>query len=73
MFERVVAGLAITRAQADAAQIARHLLAIAQAAPEGARLKPLNERRLYQLRGFAWARDAKRRAGAFAVLKTRVG
>jgi hypothetical protein len=68
MFERVIAGLAISRGQADAAQIARHILAIAQAAPEGARLKPLNERRLYQLRGFAWARDAKRRAEAFAVL-----
>jgi hypothetical protein len=69
MFERVIAGLAIRRAQADAAQIARHILAIAQAAPEGARPKPLNERRLYQLRGFAWARDANRRAGAFAVLQ----
>jgi hypothetical protein len=69
MFERVIAGLAIPRAQADGAQIARHILAIAQAAPEGARLKPLNKRRLYQLRGFAWARDANRRAAAFAVLQ----
>ena len=69
MFERVIAGLAITRAQADAAQIARHLLAIAQAAPPHSRLKPLNERNLYQTRGFSWARDERRRAEAFAVLR----
>jgi len=68
MFERVIAGLAITRAQADAAQIARHVLAIAKAAPLGARLKPLNERQLYQHRGFTWARDPKGRAEAFSVL-----
>jgi hypothetical protein len=68
MFERVIAGLAVPRAQADAGQIARHVLAIAQAAPPHARLKPLNKRSLYQQRGFAWARDAKRRADAFAVL-----
>ena len=68
MFERVTAGLAITQAQADAAQIARHLLAIAKAAPLGARLKPLNERQLYQHRGFTWARDPRRRADAFAAL-----
>jgi Protein of unknown function (DUF3987) len=68
MFERVTAGLAITQAQADAAQIARHLLTIAKAAPLRARLKPLNERQLYQHRGFTWARDPKRRAEAFAVL-----
>jgi hypothetical protein len=41
MFERVMAGLAITRAQADAAQIARHFVAIAQAAPSRAQLKPV--------------------------------
>ena len=69
MFEQVIAGLAITRAQADAAQIARHVLTIISAAPPRARLKPLNERSLYQRRGFAWARDAKRRAGAFRLLQ----
>jgi hypothetical protein len=69
MFERVVAGLAISRAQADAAQIARHVQAIAGTAPRYARLKPLNERSLYQRRGFAWARDRKRRGDAFAVLQ----
>ncbi len=69
MFERVIAGLAISHAQADAAQIARHVLAIIRAAPLRARLKPLNERSLYQRRGFAWARDAKRRADAFRVLQ----
>ena len=62
MFERVIGGLAIGRAEADAAKIARHVLAIAQAAPPRARLKPLNERSLYQTRGIAWARDAKSRA-----------
>jgi hypothetical protein len=69
MFERVIAGLAITRAQADASQVARHVLEIARRAPPCARLKPLNERTLYQRHGFAWARDAKRRAEAFAVLQ----
>ena len=69
MFERVVAGLAITRAQADAAQIARHVLATAEAAPPHAPLKPLNERALYQTRGFTWARDEKRRTEAFALLR----
>jgi hypothetical protein len=68
MFERVIAGLAITRAQADAAQIARHVLTIAQAAPSRALLEPLNERSLYQRAGFSWARDAERRAEAFTVL-----
>jgi hypothetical protein len=68
MFERVIAGLAIRQAQADAAQIARHLLAIARSAPPHARLKPLNERTLYQTTGFSWARDAERRSQAFAVL-----
>jgi hypothetical protein len=68
MFERVIAGLAVTRAQADAAQIARHMLAIAQAAPPRAQLKPLNERSLYQRAGFSWARDPQRRAEAFTVL-----
>jgi hypothetical protein len=68
MFERVMAGLAITRAQADAAQIARHMLAIAQAAPPRAQLKPLNERSLYQRAGFSWARNAQRRAEAFTTL-----
>ena len=69
MFECVIAGLAISQAQADAAQIARHLLAIAQAAPPHARLKPLNERTLYQAAGFSWARDAERRSQAFAALQ----
>jgi hypothetical protein len=68
MFERVIAGLAVTEAQADAAQIARHVLRIIKATPSHVRLKPLNERRLYQQRGFAWARDPKRRADAIAVL-----
>jgi hypothetical protein len=68
MFERVIAGLAVTRAQADAAQIARYVLAVVQAAPPRARLKLLNERSLYQRASFSWARDPQRRAEAFAVL-----
>lgn len=69
MLERVIGGLAIGRAEADAARIARHVLTIAKSAPPHARLKPLNERELYQKRGFTWARDEKRRAEAFAVLR----
>jgi Protein of unknown function (DUF3987) len=68
MLERVVGGLAISRADIDAAQIARHVLAIARAAPQQARLKRLNERSLYQRRGFTWARDKKRRGEALTVL-----
>ena len=70
MFERVIAGLAVTRAQADAAQIARHIWASVQAAPQrNMCLRPLNERTLYQTRGFSWARDSKRRTEAFAVMR----
>jgi hypothetical protein len=69
MLERVIGGLAVTRAVADAAQVARYVQAIARTAPLNARLKPLNERSLYQMRGFAWARDRKRRSEAFAVLQ----
>jgi hypothetical protein len=64
MFERMITGLAIGRAEADAAQIARHVLANARASPPYA----LNERSLYQRAGFSWARDAERRADALAVL-----
>ena len=70
MLERVIAGLAISQAETDAAQIARYLLPIAKGAPPHARLKPLNERKLYQRRGFTWARNAKRREEAFAVLRS---
>lgn len=69
MLERVTGELAVGRAEADAAQIARHMLMIARGAPPYARLKPLNERTLYQTRGFTWARDRKRRAEAFIVLQ----
>jgi hypothetical protein len=69
MLERVIGGLAITRAMADAAEIARYLLAVAKTAPPHARLRLLNERSLYQMRGFAWARDAKRRTEAFVILR----
>jgi hypothetical protein len=69
MLERVTGGLAVGRAEADVARVARHLLAIAQGAPPRSRLKPLNERTLYQTRGFPWARDSKRRAEAFTVLQ----
>jgi hypothetical protein len=69
MLERMIGGLAVGRAEADAAQIARHVLAISQGAPQHASLEPLNERELYQQCGFAWVRDSERRAAAFAVLQ----
>jgi Protein of unknown function (DUF3987) len=69
MLDRVIAGLAIGPAEADAAQIARHVLSVAKSAPPLARLKPLNERALYQMRGFTWARGKKRRTDAFLVLQ----
>jgi hypothetical protein len=60
MLDRVTAGLAIGRAEADAAVIARYLLARRPAC--------LNERQLYQAPGFAWARNLERRRAALAVL-----
>jgi hypothetical protein len=65
MLDRVTGGLAIGRAEADAAAIARHIHARGLAM----RPKPLNERELYQTPGYAWARDAKRRTGALSVLE----
>jgi hypothetical protein len=61
MFDRVAAGLSIGRAEADAAVLARHLLVSCPA--------EINERQLYQTAGFPWAREAGRRASAFAVLE----
>jgi hypothetical protein len=43
--------------------------AIAQTASARAQQTPLNERSLYQRAGFSWARDAHRRAEAFALLR----
>ena len=60
MLDRVLGGLAIGPVEADAAMIARHMLASC--------CRRLNERELYQTAGFAWARHAKRRAAALAVL-----
>jgi len=53
-------GLAIGRAEADAAITARHVLADRPAA--------LNERMLYQRPGWTWLRDAERRDAALNVL-----
>jgi hypothetical protein len=64
MLDRVAGGLAIGRAEADAAVIARHILARAPAH----RAAPLNERSLYQTPGYTWARDDKRRTAALHVL-----
>jgi hypothetical protein len=61
MLDRVTAGLAIGEAEVDASAIARHLLATH--APQ------LNERELYRMAGFAWAREDKRRAAALRVLE----
>jgi hypothetical protein len=60
MLDRVTAGLAIGRAEADAAAVARHLLATRSAR--------LNERELYRSAGYSWARDTKRRTDALVVL-----
>lgn len=60
MLDRVMAGLAIGRTEADAAVIARHILASRPAA--------LNERTLYQRPGWSWLRDRERRAEALRVL-----
>jgi len=60
MLDRVLGQLAISRAEADAAMIARHVLASCG--------RRLNERELYQTPGFTWARDAVRRNAALATL-----
>jgi hypothetical protein len=60
MLDRVTAGLAIGRAEADAAVIARYILAT--------RAASINERTLYQRPGWAWLRDGKRRADALHSL-----
>jgi len=60
MLDCVIAGLAIGRAEADAAVIARHIRA--------ERSPALNERTLYQQPGWSWLREADRRAAALRVL-----
>jgi len=60
MLDRVTAGLAIRRPEADAAVIARYIRAT--------RASALNERELYQRPGWAWLRDSGRRADALRVL-----
>jgi hypothetical protein len=60
MLDRLTAGLAIGQAEADAATIARHILADRPAA--------LKERTLYQRPGWSWLREAERRAAALQVL-----
>jgi hypothetical protein len=61
MLDRVTAGLAISRAEADAAIVARRLLTT--------QITWLNERELYQSPGFHWARNAERRTAALRVLE----
>jgi hypothetical protein len=60
MLDRAIAGLAIGQAEADAASIARHLLAM--------QATRINERTLYQMAGFHWARERRRRAAALGLL-----
>jgi hypothetical protein len=60
MLDRVTAGLAISRAEADAATISRYILADRPAT--------LNERTLYQRPGWSWLRDRERRSEAFNAL-----
>jgi hypothetical protein len=62
MLDRVQGGVAIGRAEVDAASIAKHLLA------KG--ITTINERELYRAAGFSWARDDGRRRAAFAVLSS---
>jgi len=64
MLDRVTGGLAIGRAEADAASIARHIFARGPAT----QVAPLNERAIYQMPGYTWARDAERRTAALHVL-----
>jgi Protein of unknown function (DUF3987) len=64
MHDRVTGGLAIGRAEADAASIARYIFA----RPPATRTAPLNERELYQTPRYTWARDADRRVAALHVL-----
>jgi hypothetical protein len=61
MLDRVLGGLAIGRAEGDAAAIARYILA--------RRSELLNERDLYQAAGYSWARNAHRRDAALQVLE----
>jgi Protein of unknown function (DUF3987) len=60
MFDRMTAGLAISREEADAAAIARNILST--------RPDVLNERGLYQLPGWSWLRDSGRRGNALRLL-----
>jgi hypothetical protein len=60
MLDRVTAGLAIGRAEADAALVARYIYST--------RPQALNERTLYQQPGWAWLREQERRADALRVL-----
>jgi hypothetical protein len=60
MLDRVTAGLAIGQAEADAAVIARHILADRPAV--------LNERALYQQPGWSWLREAERRTAALQAI-----
>src|SRR5262249_48768562 len=61
MLERVLGGLVVIEAEADAAHIGRMLT---REQPE-----TLNERKLYQRGGFTYLRNAKRRRAAFEVLE----
>jgi hypothetical protein len=63
VLDRVTAGLAIGRAEADAATILRHVLAT--------RPQRVNERDLYQRPGWSWLRDSARRTEVFVALESR--
>jgi hypothetical protein len=60
MLDRITGGLAISQAEADAAVIARHILATHAC--------EVNERTLYQRPGWAWFRVRERRAEALRAL-----
>jgi hypothetical protein len=61
MLGRIESGLAIGRAEVDAAAIARHLRATAPTS--------LDERALYRMAGWHWLRGEERRAAALQVME----
>jgi hypothetical protein len=61
--EYALSGLSLTSAQRDAAKLARFIMATSPAC------KIVNEREIYQTKGFHPLRDAKHRKQVFAALE----
>ena len=60
MFDRVMGGFITSHAESDASDIAHFIIKT--------KSSTINERKLYQTRGFSHLREAKRRREAFDVL-----